>query len=298
MTATRHCYVSIRTTRTLVVWLGLCCLPAVSAFAQRELHWDSLEVTAHLNADGTLNVAETQTIVFTGDWNGGERKFNIRPRQQLSLIGVYRGGPGGWQALTEDSSLDDVDEYAWTDDANAAVAQSTTVRSAVCGDDHSLRASLRPLGHPAEGGRPIPARPRLRVSRSLGSDRALRASADASIRRGSRCRSCVRSTRPVRSPPTAASCSTLPLRYTALDVPAARDLTRAARNRQRRVGRARRDDGGGAVVLRPRAALRPLRAAAAARRRALAARAHLEVPRRGRRRGVGRERRHGGSRSR
>jgi Predicted membrane protein (DUF2207) N-terminal domain len=102
--------------RTVLVWLGLCYLPAVSAFAQRELHWSNLEVSAHLNADGTLNVAETQTIVFTGDWNGGERKFNIRPRQQVSLTGVYRGGPGGWQALTEDSSLDDVDEYAWTDE--------------------------------------------------------------------------------------------------------------------------------------------------------------------------------------
>src|SRR4029453_14131804 len=90
----------VKATRTLVVWLGLCCLPAVSAFAQRELHWDSLEVTAHLNADGTITVAETQTIVFTGDWNGGERKFNIRPRQSLSLTGVYRGGPSGWRALT------------------------------------------------------------------------------------------------------------------------------------------------------------------------------------------------------
>jgi hypothetical protein len=55
-------------------------------------------------------------MVFTGDWNGGERTFDIRPRQQLQLAGVYREGPGGWVGLTEDSSLDDVDDYGWAGD--------------------------------------------------------------------------------------------------------------------------------------------------------------------------------------
>ena len=102
--------------RATLAWLGLCCLTPADAFAQRELHWDKLEVEAHLNADGTLTVAETQTMIFTGDWNGGERVFNIRPRQKLSLIGIYRFGPDGWQQLNLDSSLDDVDDYAWTDE--------------------------------------------------------------------------------------------------------------------------------------------------------------------------------------
>jgi hypothetical protein len=102
-------------TRALLACLAVCALTPVSAFAQRELHWQAIEVAAHLDSAGALHVIETQTIVFSGDWNGGERRFNLRPRQQLSFDGIYRDGPGGWQALTQDSSLDDVDDYAWTD---------------------------------------------------------------------------------------------------------------------------------------------------------------------------------------
>lgn len=94
----------------LLAAIGL--FPA-AASAQRELHWDRLDVTARLNADGTLTVAETQVIVFTGDWNGGERRFDIRPRQRLVFDGLSRGGPDGWRPLAENPRLDDVDEYAW-----------------------------------------------------------------------------------------------------------------------------------------------------------------------------------------
>ena len=52
-----------------------------AAVAQRELHWDRLDVEARLDAAGSLHVTETHAMVFTGDWNGGERKFNIRPQQ-------------------------------------------------------------------------------------------------------------------------------------------------------------------------------------------------------------------------
>jgi hypothetical protein len=31
-----------------------------------------------LDAEGALHVEETQTIIFNGDWNGGERRFDIR----------------------------------------------------------------------------------------------------------------------------------------------------------------------------------------------------------------------------
>ncbi len=94
--------------------LLLCALPS-TALAQRQLHWDRLDVAAHLNADGTLTVTETQSMVFTGDWNGGERQFNIRPRQQLSLTGVAREVAGVLRELSLDSSLNDVDDYAMTD---------------------------------------------------------------------------------------------------------------------------------------------------------------------------------------
>src|SRR5262245_45002671 len=100
--------------RVLRLAAFLLCVPA-TAFAQHELHWDALEVTAHLDANGHLQVAETQTMVFTGDWNGGERTFNIRPRQKLILRGIYRYNGIGWQPLTQHANLDNIDDYAWTD---------------------------------------------------------------------------------------------------------------------------------------------------------------------------------------
>ena len=100
--------------RILRLTLLALCLPT-AAFAQRELYWDALEVTAHLNGRGTLEVVETHTMVFTGDWNGGERTFDLRPRQRLNLTGLFRDNGGRWQPLTEDASLNSVDDYAWTD---------------------------------------------------------------------------------------------------------------------------------------------------------------------------------------
>ena len=103
--------------------LRILCLAVLSlavpsaVHAQRRLHWDNVEVSAHLGKAGDLRVTETQTIVFTGLWNGGERRFKLRPRQKLSLTGLYRDDGGAWQRLTEDSGLDDVDDFAWTNAA-------------------------------------------------------------------------------------------------------------------------------------------------------------------------------------
>jgi hypothetical protein len=105
----------IRLIRAWAVAFFAVALPA-NALAQRALHWDSVDVAAHLDADGGLVVTETQTMVFSGDWNGGERRFNIRPRQQLSLISLDRAEGNGWKPMVRDSSLDDVDDYALTDD--------------------------------------------------------------------------------------------------------------------------------------------------------------------------------------
>ena len=97
------------------VALCVLALPA-GALAQRTLHWDTVDVAAHLDAEGRLLVTETQTMVFNGDWNGGERRFNIPPRQKLQLINLDRAEGDGWKPMVRDSSLDDVDDYAFTDD--------------------------------------------------------------------------------------------------------------------------------------------------------------------------------------
>jgi hypothetical protein len=101
----------------LVICVAAFLLYAQAALlAQRELHWDALIVSAHLNADGSLTVAEDQTMVFSGDWNGGERVFSIRPRQALSLDGMSRWNGSGWQPMREDGGLSRVDDYSLTDD--------------------------------------------------------------------------------------------------------------------------------------------------------------------------------------
>jgi uncharacterized membrane protein YgcG len=92
--------------------LSLAAAPA----AARELHWRSIDVRARLEPDGALRVVETQAMVFTGDWNGGERKFRLRFGQRYELVRISRIDPasGAEVELTE-GDLDRVDEYAWHD---------------------------------------------------------------------------------------------------------------------------------------------------------------------------------------
>ena len=80
----------------------------------RELHWRSLDVRARLEADGTLAVAETQAMVFTGDWNGGERSFNIRAGQELELDRIVRIDPAtGEERELRQGDLGSVDHWDW-----------------------------------------------------------------------------------------------------------------------------------------------------------------------------------------
>jgi hypothetical protein len=83
--------------------------------AERELHWDSLDVDARLAADGVLDVTERHAMIFTGDWNGGERVFNVRPRQKLEFISLERieESTGRAEPLRQSIRPNTVDEYSW-----------------------------------------------------------------------------------------------------------------------------------------------------------------------------------------
>ncbi len=83
--------------------------------AQRELHWDSLDVDARLAANGVLDVTERHAMVFTGDWNGGERVFNVRPRQKLEFISLehIEESTGRAEPLRQSIRPNAVDEYSW-----------------------------------------------------------------------------------------------------------------------------------------------------------------------------------------
>ena len=54
-------------------------------------------------------------MVFTGDWNGGERGFRLAEGQKLTLNGIVREdlGTGTRFPLQKNDSLTNVDEYAW-----------------------------------------------------------------------------------------------------------------------------------------------------------------------------------------
>ncbi len=89
-------------------------LGPLPATAQRALHWRELAVQARLEADGTLAVREDHAMVFSGDWNGGERTFRVRLGQSLTVDRVSRrdAATGAWVPLAK-GSLDAVDQWKW-----------------------------------------------------------------------------------------------------------------------------------------------------------------------------------------
>ncbi|MFP5354538.1 MAG: hypothetical protein ACLGIK_05200, partial [Gemmatimonadota bacterium] len=100
---------------SIVVTLLLLAFTASPLAAQyRSLHWQSIDVEAHLDSAGVLHVKETQSMVFTGDWNGGERRFSVRPGQRLELDGMVRiDSATGRDVTMTGGDLDVVDGFDW-----------------------------------------------------------------------------------------------------------------------------------------------------------------------------------------
>lgn len=91
-------------------------LALVSPALARELHWRSIDVEARIEPDGSVAVVETQAMVFSGDWNGGERNYRLRFGQQFELTRISRIDPAtGSEVELVEGDLDEVDEYAWHD---------------------------------------------------------------------------------------------------------------------------------------------------------------------------------------
>ncbi len=97
--------------------LLVACTLAVPVLGERTLSWRELAVTARLDADGRLHVRERHAMVFSGDWNGGERVFALRLGQTLRLEKVSRIDPATGEVRTlEKGDLDELDRYGWRDD--------------------------------------------------------------------------------------------------------------------------------------------------------------------------------------
>jgi uncharacterized membrane protein YgcG len=97
--------------------LLLLLLPAPVSSQPRSLHWRSLEVKARLDSEGRLRVVERHHMVFTGDWNGGERGFRFSAEHRLELNGIEREDLETHSRipLAENEALSQIDDYAWTD---------------------------------------------------------------------------------------------------------------------------------------------------------------------------------------
>ena len=98
-------------------WLILIMVLVTTTVGQveaRSLHWRELDVTARLDADGRLHVRERQVMVFSGDWNGGERRFRIGPGQRLELHRIARFDPAtGVEIPLQQGSLTATDRWDW-----------------------------------------------------------------------------------------------------------------------------------------------------------------------------------------
>ncbi len=103
-------------TRTACAALGLGLLLASADAADRTLYWRALDVTARLDREGRLHVRERHAMVFTGAWNGGERRFRVERGQRLELERLSRLDPstGTSRSLTP-GDLSRVDQYKWFD---------------------------------------------------------------------------------------------------------------------------------------------------------------------------------------
>lgn len=96
--------------RTLFLILAALSLEA------RTLKWDELAVRARLDERGNLHVREQQTMVFDGDWNGGERLFRLEPEQTLTFHRMSRVDANGAVVPMQQYGLDQVDHWEFTDE--------------------------------------------------------------------------------------------------------------------------------------------------------------------------------------
>jgi uncharacterized membrane protein YgcG len=93
----------------MLIRLTLILLLALPAFG-KSLYWNAFDIEARLDRYGNLHVVETQRMVFDGDYNGGERDFNLRGRQDVDVHRIVRLDGTREVPLTE-GSLENVDQW-------------------------------------------------------------------------------------------------------------------------------------------------------------------------------------------
>lgn len=124
---------------------------AVDGSAQdKRLDWRRLDVAATLDRDGRLHVLETHTILFNGDWNGGERRFRLGLAEKIDLKRLTRIDSNGETHPLRQGDLSAVDQYAWHDASTLRWRSRTSLdppfanQEIVYGIAYSLENVLRP----------------------------------------------------------------------------------------------------------------------------------------------------------
>jgi hypothetical protein len=114
-----HTRIAVRSTRLtlilkILIPLFICILPYLPLTAENKiLDWNLIYVEAKLKNNGNLQISETQSIRFAGDWNGAYRIFKMGLGQKIHFhsLEIQRKN-GEWEALPNDS-IDRKDSYLY-----------------------------------------------------------------------------------------------------------------------------------------------------------------------------------------
>ncbi len=87
---------------------------AAPGVAQRALYWERVDVEARLDEAGVLHIREVQTMVLSGDWNGGERRFQPGTAR-LQFDRMSKQQPDGSFREMRQGDLDVLDQWRFTD---------------------------------------------------------------------------------------------------------------------------------------------------------------------------------------
>ncbi len=104
--------------RFAMLFVAALCIAAPAQSQLRSLHWRSIVIDATLDADGRLHARERQSIVFNGDWNGGERSFTIADGQEFHFEKLSRvDGSSGAARQLRRGDLEQMDAWNFADDS-------------------------------------------------------------------------------------------------------------------------------------------------------------------------------------
>lgn len=107
----------------------------------RSLFWQDITVQANLDSAGRLHIREQQTIVFSGKWNGGERKFFLRPGHKMQFESLSRLAADGLEVKLTRGSLGLVDR--WNHNGKTSIRWRSRLLSDPPFSNTSLRYVLR-----------------------------------------------------------------------------------------------------------------------------------------------------------